>query len=610
MTEFEERLHDAADGPVRFDHRDIVRRVRHRRRNRLAVLATVVVLGVVGVVAGLGDDDQVVDSVGPVTGAAVTAQELIVDRWVAVAYSAVTVPPSPPPFLEFGDGGELGGVDGCRPIHGTWELDGARLVTSLEPFEDMACANGTGGLTELLQGDPTVGRFDEHTDTVKLTSGDDFIAFERFDRLGETPAAASLEGSWASGSGTPDGGNPSPTAVVTFAADGTGHLQISKCSQAFQWTLDNDALAIDGLDANGVPCDQGIVGGGLLQALTSTPRLRVQGTSLWVSSDLGVDLLRSEDAGSDDAGSDPPPPTTTTPDDAVAAKAALDHAARSVRFVTATPNGVTLHQGGGQSARIADGAAAVAFAIDTDVAVYQPASSTASAEYPPSAEGAPVAWLSGEARALPVESDARSVRLLDATRVHGAPVALVAESYGGVGPEDTFEDLVLIDLQTLERTTVVHRPAWESGHFDARVLPDGDVIGLVASESLVLLARWNPRSAVAVWTTEVTDDRRPTLTTVNDEIRVVDTAFDENFQPVLRIRHYDTDGVQHDDRTVPIADPTGELGAGLFCTGWYDDVQVVCGRSDGPPIVISLTAHSYEPLDAATGAYPMLVRPD
>jgi hypothetical protein len=159
MSRFEERLHDAADGPVGFDHRDIALWAQHRRRHRLGAVAAIVVLGVVGFVAGLGDDEQVVDSVGPVADDAVTVDELVADRWVTFAYSAVMVAPSPPPFLEFGDDGRLGGVDGCRPIAGTWKLDGGRLVTALEPTEDVECANGTGGLVELLEADPTVGRF-------------------------------------------------------------------------------------------------------------------------------------------------------------------------------------------------------------------------------------------------------------------------------------------------------------------------------------------------------------------------------------------------------------------------------------------------------------------
>lgn len=600
MSHFEERLHDAAEGPVGFDHRDIARRVRHRRRNRLATVAAVVVLGAVGFVAGLGDDEQVVDSVGPVTDGAVTVDELVADRWVVFAYSAVTVGASPPPFLEFGDDGRLGGVDVCRPIAGTWELDGARLVTSLEPVDEVPCANGTAGLYELLEDDPTVGRFGEDADTLRLSSGDDFFGLHRFDRLGEVPTAASLAGSWVAGTGGND--DDDAPGAVAFAADGTGRLEILGCSQAFEWSLEDDALDVDELDRDGVPCDEGVAGGGLLLALTSTPRLRTEDSLLWMSSDLGVDLLRAENTGPG-----PTSTTTTMPDEEIAAKIALEQAARSVRFVAASPDGVTLHDSGGRSTRIADGAAAAAFAVGPEVVVHQPAA-TAFAEYPLTPEGDPIVWTSGEQRTLPVDPDARGVQLLDATILDGAPVALVAESFGGVGPDDTFEELVLIDLETLERTTVVRRSAWESGHLDARVLPDGDVIGLFASEALVLLARWTPVADGAAWSTEVASDSRPTLTTVDGQIRVVDTGFDESFAPVLGIRRYGIDGTEQGEETVTVADPAGELGTGLFCTDWYDDAHLLCGRSDGPPIIVSMAARSFEQLLAATGGYPSVMR--
>lgn len=93
------------------------------------------------------------------------------------------------------------------------------------------------------------------------------------------------------------------------------------------------------------------------------------------------------------------------------------------------------------------------------------------------------------------------------------------------------------------------------------------MIGLFASESLVLLARWDPGQDDPARVVEVATDRRPTFTTVEGQIRVVDAGFDEDFAPVLRIRAYDTDGQEQSEESVPVTDPDGELGAGLFCTG-------------------------------------------
>jgi len=599
MSRLEDLLHDAADGPVRFDHRDIARRVRHRRTSRLAAVAAVVVLGVVGFVAGFGDDSQEVDSVGPVEDGAVTVDELVADRWVAFAYSAVIVAPTPPAFLHFGDDGELGGFDGCRPINGDWELDDARLVTSLEPMGNVLCDNQPGGLTELLEDDPRVSRFDDGSETLQLTAGDDFVAFQRFDRLGEAPNAPLLEGRWSASTAVTEGEQEAP--AVTFAPDGTGSLEIFNCSQPLEWSLEGDALAVEGLDPGGVPCNGGVVGGGLLMSLTSEPRLRVDGSLLWMSSDLGIEQLHS-----DGTGSDPSSTTTTAPDDPQDVDDALERATQSIRFVAASPVGVTLHDGD-QSQPISGEDSAVAFAIGSEVVVHQPASRSFP-EYPATPEGTPIAWVSGEERALPVSADARSTRLLDATVLDGAPVALIAESYGGVGPDDTFEELVLIDIADGTRSTVVRRPAWESAHLDAAVMPDGNVIGLFASESLVLLARWSPGAAEPAWTVEVAADSRPTLTLVDRQIRVVDAGFDEDFTPVLEIRAYDTDGQELSDESVSVDDPDGQLGAGLFCAGWYDATHLLCGRSDGPPIVVSLNSGTYRQTESATGSIPTVVR--
>ena len=173
----------------------------------------------------------------------------------------------------------------------------------------------------------------------------------------------------------------------------------------------------------------------------------------------------------------------------------------------------------------------------------------------------------------------------------------------------TYDDgeQALIDIADGTRRTVVRRPAWESAHLDAAVLPEGDVIGLFASESLVLLARWSPGEDEPAWTAEVAADSRPTLTIFNGQIRLVDAGFDEDFAPVLRIRAHDTDGRELSDESISVTDADGELGAGLFCTGWYDATHLLCGRSDGPPIVVSLTSGAHRQTDSATRSFPTVV---
>lgn len=586
MIRLEDKLQDAAQGPVRFDHHDVARRVRSRRRNRLVGAGAVAVFAVVGVVAGLvvsvGDEDERLDTAGH--GGMVTVDELVADRWIVFAYSDVTVGIDPPPFIDFGEDGQISGIDGCSTFTGTWELDGSRLNTSMQSVEtSSSCVPAATGLAQLLVEDPMVDRFDEGSDNLRLTSGDDFFGFQRFDRVGEVPTGELLEGDWAA---TAD-------ATVSFDGDGSGIIELLGCSKEFTWTLDGDRIDVEGLPADGLPCDDGGgVGGGALLALSSSPRVRVVGPSMWISADDGIAVYSKVD------GPGPTPTMTSSPD----AEPAL-----SPDYVTASSDGVTLHDSAGHTTGVADGATAVAFAVGPDLIVYQPASAAAGG-YPLIPDGDPVVWSSGEQRSLPVDTAAFSALLLDASMVDGRPVALVSESFGGVGPDDTFEELVLFDLESLERTTIVRREAWESGHFDAQLRPDGDVVALLSAEALTLLTRWSPGSDSAEWTVELGTEIRAELTMYDGEIRVVDAGFTSELEPILAIHDYSVEGILLDEAAITIDDPDGELGSGLFCTDWYDDARLVCGRGDGPPIIVDVKAGSFAQLDGPVGGYPTIVR--
>ncbi|MEM7143021.1 MAG: hypothetical protein AAF548_18505 [Actinomycetota bacterium] len=67
------------------------------------------------------------------------------------------------------------------------------------------------------------------------------------------------------------------------------------------------------------------------------------------------------------------------------------------------------------------------------------------------------------------------VTLLDAATVDGQPVALLVARTGGVGPDDTFEEIRLLDLETLDSTVIRREPAWEAS-YRAGFLTDGAVV--------------------------------------------------------------------------------------------------------------------------------------
>lgn len=279
--------------------------------------------------------------------------------------------------------------------------------------------------------------------------------------------------------------------------------------------------------------------------------------------------------------------------------------------VMASPAGVEILSPDGHSTPVSTRPAASAYAVGADLVVFQGAEESGGA-FPASADGPVIVWSNGEARDLPTDPEASRVLLLDAVVIDGAPVALIAERFGEVGPDDTFEALVRVDLRDDTRTTIVRRPAWESGHAAARFLPDGNVIGLFASEAQLLLARWSPTRKEAVWTVEVGIDTYRDLTLRHGRITLIQVSFvsSRNFAPVVSLTTIDeTAGREIGSTSVDINDPGGEIDAGLFCRDWTADSTLLCGRRDGVALSISVDDGSFRLLAGEPGGIPTVVRP-
>ena len=279
-------------------------------------------------------------------------------------------------------------------------------------------------------------------------------------------------------------------------------------------------------------------------------------------------------------------------------------------IVTAGPDGVQVISPEGTSTTVSTDPAAVAFGVGADVIVFQNAD-RAGGRFPAPGTGAVQVWTEGDVRALAVGPSARRTLLLDAAMVEGAPLVLVAERFGEVGPDDTFEELVQIDLREDTRTTIARRSAWESGHSAARFLPDGDVVGVFSSEASVFLARWTATGQQPIWTTQVGVDIHVDLALSDGEITLIASSFDtgRNFTPVLRIAERDTArGIELSSNSVDVHDPEGEIDTGLFCWDWISPMALVCGRSSGKPIVISLRDGSFEQLPAQRESIPTVFR--
>jgi hypothetical protein len=314
-------------------------------------------------------------------------------------------------------------------------------------------------------------------------------------------------------------------------------------------------------------------------------------------------------------GTEPPAPAPTngeaTPTEATIAPPSALRLESAV--VMAGPSGVQVVSVDGSSTSVAADPAAVAFAIGTDLIVFQDAEpSGGAAVFPPWAAGPVKAWIGGEVRTLPAHPDARRVLLLDAALIDGAPFALVAEFFGEVDPEDTFEELVQIDLRDDTRTTIVRRSAWEAGHFAARLLPGGDVIGLFWSDApRVSLARWSTASEDALWEVEIGVDFHVDLALRDGEVTLT-RAFGRASDLALMMTISTHDGITGDEQSsasIEIEEPYGEIDSGLFCRDWASATAVVCGQPTGTPIVVSALDGSFARLPGEPGSIPTVVRP-
>ncbi|MGN6695845.1 MAG: hypothetical protein ACTHN0_16835 [Aquihabitans sp.] len=276
------------------------------------------------------------------------------------------------------------------------------------------------------------------------------------------------------------------------------------------------------------------------------------------------DHLRTGPTGAATTSSTRPATTTTT---APFAAPGTGHAVASVL-------GVTLRMGTGVNTGVGltRDPAASAYAIGTDLVVFQltdPDVDTIAPPVPPVPSGDIELWARNEGiTPLIVDRDAIDAVLLDADRIDGSPQALVALRRGNT-PDTARERLVLVDLTTRKVREIVDVAAWEGGHTQARLLPDGDVVGVISGEGQTSLVRWTAASDEPVWSTPIPSSRMAAIAVRGDRAVLVDNAR--------------TAGARTQVRPIDLA--TGALGASTsfagstgapWCTDWYDADELSC----------------------------------
>lgn len=281
-----------------------------------------------------------------------------------------------------------------------------------------------------------------------------------------------------------------------------------------------------------------------------------------------------------------------------------------VAYVLASRRGVDLVAADGDTTKVSDQPAAAAFGVRGDLVVFQ----RSGPPEDPFLSGAdrPVAlWSHGEVSELPTDPSATRVRLLDAGLVDGQPAAVVAEEFGD-NPENTHDQLTLIDLRDLSRTIgVPQQRSWESSYAAARIMPDADIVAFRQQSVVTKLVRWPLGAQEPTWTVEVAVDRAVELVVVDGRVFVVEPSFDSgrDFAPVLTVTPHDpSTGEPGAAARTDVSDPDGSLDTGLFCGDWSSPDELACARSGGAPVVVSLDEGSFEELPGAPGAIPTLVR--
>jgi hypothetical protein len=265
---------------------------------------------------------------------------------------------------------------------------------------------------------------------------------------------------------------------------------------------------------------------------------------------------------------------TTSPTHPASTTTTVPLAAPGTGHAVASVLGVTLRMGPDVNTGVGltRDPAASAYAIGNDLVVFQltdPDVDTITPPVPPVPSGDIELWARNEGIVpLTVDPTADEAVLLDADRIDGSPQALVALRTGD-NPDTARERLVLVDLTTREVREIVEVAAWEAGHTRARLLPDGDVVGVINGEGQTFLVRWTAGSDDPVWSTPITSQRWPGIAVRGDRAVLIESTSTRG--GTTRLRSIDL----ADGSLAPPTTLAGSLGA-PWCTDWYDADELSC----------------------------------
>jgi hypothetical protein len=187
--------------------------------------------------------------------------------------------------------------------------------------------------------------------------------------------------------------------------------------------------------------------------------------------------------------------------------------------------------------------------------------------------------------------------LLDAGFARGRPLAVV-RARSNVADREPYhrEELVLLDLETLERTELGSISAWEEGIDEAVLLPDASVVVIQVHEGGETLLRVRP-DGTRSWSVELDPEhlhalavRHPDRSHRSTGLLVIGRPSGGPDAPHLIVDERDpwTGAVEQSTDLALDLPPLPDTEGGLCSVVDLDEGQLVCDRWEGPPLRIDL----------------------
>lgn len=249
---------------------------------------------------------------------------------------------------------------------------------------------------------------------------------------------------------------------------------------------------------------------------------------------------------------------------------------------------------GGEPSRLSDEPTAVAFSVGGGAIVAQGAET---GDVNPAWPTGPVLVLEDGATRELVAEPGGEVRLHDAGLVDGRAVAVVTARTGS-NPDDTDERLLLVDLETGERTDLGSIGGWEAGLTHAQ-LAGSRIVTIVSGEARFFLVVRRLDGAIEWEAPDSVHDAAVSVAVTGDRVLRLQPRFEgAAFEPQLVIDHFDlTSGAPLSSDTISLRPNRGlEIEAG-FCSFAESSAQgLVCDRTGAGPIEIDLESGATAPV--------------